>query len=225
MTDEEKRKFNNEMLLLKGLRCPCVVDLIGALYSKNHHSIVTELASYGSLPNIWGNSLVSYQFKVKVIYDIARSLQFLHSVQFIHRDIKPDNVLLYSLNPHSHVCTKLGHFGSCRSISQVSLMKRPLTTEVGTPAYMSPELLIEQSYSYPIDVFSFGVTMFEIFIEKRAYSQEIFENILSVLQFVTEGNRLDRPNNIPDNYWELLSKCWSQNPQERPSNNQILPTI
>jgi len=224
---EQEKEFNHEVSMLTQLRHQCVVELIGAVYTEGEISIVTEFAEYGSLSKMWGKHELSYQLKVKYLDDMAVALSYLHQNQILHRDVKGENLLVFSLNPNSPVCAKLTDFGTCRNISDRNINAKELTHGVGTPAYMAPECLKNvDDYSYPIDVYAYGMVMYETFTEKNSYeNDERFNQPWLIPQFVIEGNRLDKPNGIPDNYWDLLTKCWAQNPEERPSFTQVLQII
>ena len=153
--------------------------------------------------------------------DATVALAYLHEHQILHRDVKGENVLVYSLNPKTSVCGKLTDFGTCRSISERSLQNKELTNGIGTPTYMAPECLKNQKYDYKADVYSFGIVLYETFIEKNAFDEEKFNQQWMIPQFVIQGKRLDKPKHIPFDYWNLIQKCWNQNQEERPTFGQI----
>ena len=83
---------------------------------------------------------------------------------------------------------------------------------------MAPECLQNMNYSYEVDVYSFGIVLYESYNEKQAYSDDIqFDQPWKIPQFVIEGKRLNQPEGIPENYWNLTQNCWDQNPEKRPS--------
>ncbi|GMH88797.1 hypothetical protein TrST_g6215 [Triparma strigata] len=83
------------------------------------------------------------------------SLDYLHSNQILHRDIKPDNIFL---SASSKNC-RLGDFGLAKQLgSDEDVVK----TEVGTTYYISPEIVSNKGYSYPTDVWSLGCVMYEL---------------------------------------------------------------
>ena len=226
MTEEQEKEFTHEVSMLTQLRHQCVVEFIGAVYTQGEISIVTEFAEHGSLSKIWGKEKLTYDVKVKIIDDLAVALAFLHQNQIIHRDVKGENVLIYSLNPHSTVCGKLTDFGTCRNISERNRINKELTQGIGTPTYMAPECLQNFDYSYPVDVYSYGIVLYETFIEKSAYSDEqLFDQPWKIPQFVIEGKRLDQPDGMPENYWKLTQQCWDQNAENRPSFTDVLAEI
>ena len=227
MTPEQEKEFNHEVSMMTQLRHSTVVELIGAVYTEGEISIVTEFAEYGSLSKIWKKHKLTFALKVKILDDMAVALAYLHKNNILHRDVKGENLLVYNLNQHSPVCAKLTDFGTCRNISEHNLSVKELTTGIGTPTYMSPESLQNSSdYSYPVDVYAFAIVLYETYIEKNGYeNDERFNQPWLIPQFVIEGNRLDKPEGIPENYWELITKCWQHNPEDRPTFISILETI
>ncbi|ELP85751.1 hypothetical protein EIN_281120 [Entamoeba invadens IP1] len=227
LTQEQEKEFNHEVSMMTQLRQNCVVELIGAVYTEGEIAIVTEYAEYGSLSKMWGKNPVSYQLKVKMLDDMAVGLAYLHQNEVLHRDVKGENLLVFSLNPHSPVCAKLTDFGTCRNISERSLQSKALSQGIGTPTYMAPECLQNTSdYSYPVDVYAFGIVLYETYIEKNAFeNDERFNQPWMIPQFVIEGKRLDKPAGVPENYWDLTTKCWKQNPEERPTFSDVLKII
>ncbi|KAL7717342.1 Serine-threonine protein kinase [Entamoeba marina] len=223
LTEEQEKEFKHEVNMLTQYRHQTIVNLIGAVYTEGEISIVTEFADFGSLSKIWGHQTVPYELKIKIMEDLAVSLAYLHENNIIHRDVKGENMLVYSLNPHSSVCSKLTDFGTCRNISERALNAKELTFGIGTPTYMSPECLANTNYTYSADVFSYAMVLYETYTETQAYiDDERFNQPWMIPQFVIEGKRLEKPNGIPENYWDLIEKCWVQDPNQRPNFNEVL---
>lgn len=87
-----------------------------------------------------------------LLIGIAHGLTYLHAQGVMHRDIKPQNILLLGKHP------KIADFGfACRS-----QLPRCETYTIGSPLYMSPEALTKREYSVKNDMWAFGVTMFEV---------------------------------------------------------------
>ena len=226
LTEEQEKEFKHEVNMLTQYRHACVVNLVGAVYTEGEISIVTEFADYGSLSKVWAKEKISFDLKIKFMEDAVVALSYLHENNILHRDVKGENVLVYSLNPHSPVCGKLTDFGTCRNISERSLQSKELSQGIGTPTYMAPECLGNNSYSYQADVYSFAIVLYETFTEVQAYIEdERFNQPWMIPQFVIEGKRLERPEGMPDSYWALIEQCWQQEPEDRPLFPQIYATL
>jgi len=113
--------------------------------------------------------------KMKMMLDAARGVEYLHKNGVLHRDIKPDNLLVFSLSEvvESGANAKLTDFGSSRNINLL-MTNMTFTKGVGTPTYMAPEVLNNRKYKREADIFSFGVMMFECFKWGEAYPKDKF---------------------------------------------------
>ena len=91
--------------------------------------------------------------------DVLAGLAYLHARSIIHRDIKPQNIFLQGSKP------KIGDFGF--AVNTESSLKDKFT--VGSPLYMSPQMLLEKVHSFKNDIWALGVTMYEVFEGKAPW--------------------------------------------------------
>ena len=77
---------------------------------------------------------------------------------------------------------------------------------IGTPIYMSPEVLNKQHYKTPADIYSFALTIYECIKWGEAYPEEAFKFPWKIANFIINGNRLDKPNNMNVDVYELITK-------------------
>lgn len=92
---------------------------------------------------------------IQLFSQILSALQYLHGKSIVHRDIKPDNILVKSRKPHIHVC--LADFG-------ISTAKSMLQTHCGTRLYMAPEISGFRSYTNSVDIWSLAVVILDLHI-------------------------------------------------------------
>nr|GEY28422.1 serine/threonine-protein kinase STY13-like [Tanacetum cinerariifolium] len=180
-----KNDFEKEVGLWKNLDHPNVTKMIGATMSmktdskqKNKKSktesdfcIISEYLKGGSLRSYLEKNRkkkLPLNTVIRFALDIAKGLSYLHSEKIIHRDVKPDNMLM-----DGKKLIKLADFGE--SVVEPLYMK---SGEVGTLGYMAPEVLSRKPYSHKCDVYAFGICLWEIQCCDMAYTYDL-ENIPS----------------------------------------------
>ncbi|KAH3760235.1 bicyclomycin/multidrug efflux system [Pelomyxa schiedti] len=164
------QEFQHEISILERLRCPQIVEFIGAVKIPGKLAIITEFMEMGNLSYCMTKTKFSRLLKVKCLLDCSRAMQFLHNNDLIHRDLKPDNLLMCSLEEKESVNCKLTDFGTSREIER-SQGTQYYTAGVGTPVYMAPELLSNGKYNKKADVYSFALVAHYTFAEKQPFSE------------------------------------------------------
>jgi serine/threonine protein kinase len=161
-----------------------------------------------------------------MLQDIAQGMNYLHSLSppIIHRDLKSLNLLLSEpvIGPTDPILLKITDFGVSKTLSEPELM----TGQMGTCHWMAPEVLSSQPYSLPADVYSYGIVMWEIMTRQTPYKGK---NPAQILYGVV--NQQERPSQalipptIPSTLRGLMTKCWHQDPSNRPTFDQILTIL
>jgi hypothetical protein len=251
----DEHAFVREVYTLSRLRHPNILELYGySIDSKGYPYIITEFMDKGSLDNLLYNiGLVEFEKKIKILLDIAQGMKYLHERNFIHRDLKPQNVLI----DNDNVC-KICDFGVAKIVNQT------LTVGViGTWQYMAPEVMnATETYDEKCDVYSFAIMMHEIFTLSRPYVKnmhisqfslglkilngyrpeippEVFvnettENSNSTIEefFLSSNqlpNSLERSNDIivrlVKMYFALCVSCWANDSSERPPFTEIVERL
>ena len=182
--------FFREVDIMKDLRHNAIVSLVGAVFTEGSYAILTEFCRFGSLdsaiqkyPDKFGTRL-----RVKCLYDCACGMNYLHQSNIVHRDLKPENILVVSLDPDFGVACKISDFGTTRDLSPNSAAMSK-TKGVGTPVYMAPEILDGCSkYTSAVDVYSFALTMYNVFEEKIPYSDISYSSPWEFAKMVVNGS-------------------------------------
>ncbi|KAL9963750.1 hypothetical protein ACROYT_G027284 [Oculina patagonica] len=139
---------------------------------------------------------------------ITTALEFMHQQGFIHRDLKLENILLSE--DHSLKITDVGVSKDAKEITG---------TLAGTPNYVAPEVFHSKVYGNKADMYSFGIILWEMWYGQQAFA-EFKGPITAFFRFVDDGHRpkYEKGCMAPPPHWkELMEKCWSGNPEERPS--------
>ena len=220
---EKIEEFFHEIKVMEELRSPFIVNFVGAVVFPGKMCLVSEYIPLGSLSTKVKNEQLSYLVKLRMVLDCAKGMWYLHGCRIMHRDLKPDNVLVMTLDETAPVCCKISDFGSTREIGDE--ISKSYTRGVGTPAYMAPEVLEDEGYSKAADVYSFSILMHEVYTEKEPFSEFGFKKPWHMSEHVIKGGRMSIPDACPSDFSALINKCWAQDPNERPSFKEIVTVL
>ncbi|ELP90009.1 protein serine/threonine kinase, putative [Entamoeba invadens IP1] len=210
-------EFEKEIEMLEKFKSDYIVHFYGAVFIPTKMCLVSEFAEHGSLRDLMNRQKeeeIPHLLKLKFLLDASKGIFYLHENNILHRDIKPDNILVISKSLGERINTKLTDFGSSRNINLL-LTNMTFTKGIGTPKFMAPEVLNGENYRQPADVFSFAVTMYECFTWTESYTKDKFKFCWNVVDFVTKGSRLEQTTLISDEEYALIDKSWKPNPHDR----------
>lgn len=229
-----KLDFRREIYLLSQLKHPSVIKYIG--YSPtnfeglNFSVIVTEYLPNGTLkqileqlhrsnpPEKWSETKTLIN-----IFGVASAMSYLHANNVLHRDLKPENIL-----EDEHYYPKVTDFGLSKIENSNST--KSSSAIKGTPVYIAPEVWKSggQLYGKAGDVYSFGFIVYELITLKKPfynYNKQSYYNSYELFMAISRGQRPDIDNFVSDCYRDLITKCWSEDPDERPSFDEIVETL
>ncbi|TMW57740.1 hypothetical protein Poli38472_014343 [Pythium oligandrum] len=236
-------RFMDEMRLCAKLSHPNIVQFIGLSWSTLADiAVLTEymakgdlavlLRSQAALPRhreqfTWANSAGQIKrTKLELAIDIIKALVYLHRLtpSIIHRDLKAQNVLL-----NDSCVAKLADFGVSREVDEA------MTAEVGTVAWIAPEVLKGKLYSEQADIYSFGVVLSEIDTCEKPYTKGIqtasggrvaMPSNARIALAVSEGSlRPDLHEDCPEAIRCIAQRCFAANPTDRPSALELLAEL
>jgi len=255
LTPALDQELQREASLMKSLRHPNVLQFFCAATDpvKNEFVIVMEYMPRGSLYNIIHNNTHQLHHDSKnlshtptsppplplpekdfgeqpellpltteliksIALDTARGMNYLHNLNppILHRDLKSHNLLV-----DEKWMVKVCDFG----LSTVMEQFNTTMTACGTPAWTAPEVLRTERYTTKCDVYSFGVVLWEMFSRADPFPQIPPFQIVFLVGNQGRRPQLPNPNPWPPQWVQLISECWSEDPKNRPSFEQLLSRL
>lgn len=212
-----ENQFIKEVTFLSRLHHPNVVKFVGECRMPPAFCVITEYLPQGSLRaylHKLEQKTLPLPKLISMALDIARGMEYIHSQRVIHRDLKPENILL---TEDLHL--KIADFGiacdeACRDF---------MSDDPGTFRWMAPEMIRRKHYGRNVDVYSFGLILWEFVAGKIPY--EDMTPVQAAFAVVNKNMRPAIPVNCPPAMKALIEQCWSLQPDKRPEFWQIVKVL
>ncbi|KAG6554481.1 hypothetical protein Mapa_003859 [Marchantia paleacea] len=207
-------QFHKEVTMLAKAKHQNVVRFIGACRKPMVWCIVTEYAKGGSVRSFLSrrsSRSIPLKVAVKQALDVARGMEYLHSLDIIHRDLKSDNLLIAT-----DKSIKIADFG----VARIEVQTEGMTPETGTYRWMAPEMIQHRQYNHKVDVYSFGIVLWELITGALP-----FQNMTAVqaaFAVVNKGVRPTIPVDCPPALVDIMCRCWDANPDCRPGFSHVV---
>jgi hypothetical protein len=212
-------EFTHEMQIMTQFRSPQIIQLYGVVIDKMPYSLVMEYMPKGSLYTVLhSREALSWELRENIALDIAKGLDYLHTVhQVLHRDLKSANVLL-----DNQYNAKLTDFGLSRVKTEISSLSG--STMVGTIHWMAPEVLQEKLYSEKSDIYSYGMTLWELASRELPFKTANGNQTL-IADWIKEGQREALPKDVTPKLAKLITWGWAQKASDRPTAEQAIQVL
>ena len=201
--EKDLRNLRREIEIMSGLKHTNIIELLDHFETDDEVVVVTEFAE-GELFQILEDDGKLLEDQIQSIAcQLLSALYYLHTHRILHRDMKPQNVLLGKGG-----VVKLCDFGFARAMSMNTLV---LTSIKGTPLYMSPELVEEKPYDHTADLWSLGCILYELFSgQPPFYTNSIFQLVSLIIK-----DDIKWPKSMSDNFRSFLKGLLTKDPKKR----------
>eukprot|EP01123_Difflugia_compressa_P008793 TRINITY_DN272_c0_g1_i2.p1 TRINITY_DN272_c0_g1~~TRINITY_DN272_c0_g1_i2.p1 ORF type:complete len:528 (-),score=105.30 TRINITY_DN272_c0_g1_i2:120-1703(-) len=227
-TDEQLNSFKREVSIMSRIRFPNVCLLLGACTDPDYFCIVQEYLPGGDLAHLLekGKLPPSFYARMRLGSQIARGLIWIHSNGVLHRDLKLENLLL---DKYGEV--KVCDFGLADTTGGMKFIWDEKGRK-GSPLYMAPEVLLKKGLNTKVDVYSFGIILWELLAKQRAFQHHLQHNNLDIFTaaICKDMERPPIPPPVADKEKEnwkneyvvnLLHRCWGDRARDRPDFQEI----
>lgn len=187
--------------------------------SQGEIRIITPLFKHGNLHNVLDcrrRGLASLPDienfdgtkKMCNAFGLACGMAYMHQNKIVHRDLKTENVLI-----DDDFYPKVCDFGFAKILNE-DLTR---TKDVGSPLYMAPEQIRGEEYFHKVDVYAYGMILYEIYTDEVPFSGEEFaKSEMRLFDAVVNGIRPKMDDSVPPKIQELILSCLHDSPDQRP---------
>lgn len=204
-----------------------VISLLGISFTDvdgsplDHPCIITNLVKNGTLNDLLNqikNNQLEFPLlrKILLLRAIAKGFEWMHSKNVVHRDVKPENILIdENYNP------LIADFGTCRFIDEDNYYSEDVDeqgTVLGTITYEAPEVLNDENlvkYMDKTDVFSYAMIMYTHLTGKMPYEDLSNQSLFGISTYIIDGGRFLLPSSVPSYFRQLITLRWDKDPSER----------
>ncbi|CAD5221516.1 unnamed protein product [Bursaphelenchus xylophilus] len=202
----------NEVNILAECDHENICKLFKAFESPGYFFLVFEYAPFGDLFEFIKQTGIPGEANCACLtYQICSALEYIHNKQIVHRDVKPENILIMSeswvkLTDFGLACTVLG----------------PLYRVCGTPTYVAPEVISEQGYGREVDIWSLGVVLHIMLIGFAPFRAPRRSQLFKLIRKAYLGFDFPRWSHISTNAQSTVRRMLCPNPKRRATATEIL---
>ena len=222
--NEEKEDMKSEINILKKLSHPNIVRIFEFYETDNYFYIITEFCKEGELSNYLNKNILSEAQLCVIFYQVFSGLIYLHQNHIIHGDLKPQNILISSIENNSeynekYAWIKIIDFGTAKIFKKTIIKGDDI---VGTLYYIAPEVFSSNydNYDEKSDIWSVGIILYKALTKKYPFIGKSDEE---TVHYILEGEHDTRPlMNYSEELQDLIKNLLMKDPNKRPSAIEAL---
>ncbi len=203
-------RFVREFTVQRSLNHPNLVRIHDFIKEGGIYAIVMELVEGGNLRGLLRRGRPPLAQAAHILSQTAQGIAVLHHAGLIHRDVKPENVLIAGGPGGPHA--KVTDFGIARAVEGSSA-----TQMIGTPYYLAPEVILDRPPTPACDIYALGITAYELVAGHLPFHGA---NAPAVME-AHVSQHAARPAGLPDSLWHLIADCLRKEPHERPTADEV----
>lgn len=225
--------LKKEIDILRNLYHENIVKYKGVCFEDGGSGIklIMEFLPSGSLKEYLPRHKLRINLKQQLKYavQISKGMDYLGTCSYVHRDLAARNVLVDNGN-----IVKIGDFGLTKAI-ETDKEYYTVKDDRDSPVFWyAPECLLHCKFYIASDVWSFGVTLYELltYCDSECSPMAMFLKMIGptqgqmtvtrLIKVLEDGKRLPRPENCPEEVYQLMRKCWEQNPASRTTFQNLI---
>ncbi|CAF1272608.1 unnamed protein product [Adineta steineri] len=225
ISDTMKQDFLKEIMTMYQTRYEHVISVLGACMEPHYYALVMEYMPLGSLYDLLKKreQELLWPTRTSLALQITKSINYLHKMSILHRDIKSSNFLVET-TPNGYL-VKVADFSLAQIRSESSRQSISNTGQripLGTLRWTAPELFSGGKSSMATDVYSLGMVFFEIATRSIPYENV---NDIIIMNTVSVGNRPSIPVDVPSTFAAIIVDSWHQEPRKRPTCQELIQRI
>jgi tRNA A-37 threonylcarbamoyl transferase component Bud32 len=211
------QRFIEEAHSLAALSHPNIVPIYDLIVDDEYWFVMEFLPGGSLVDRLKKDGFIEHELSVPMIRDVAKALATAHRKGFIHRDIKPANVLF---NEDGEV--KVADFGIAKSES--STVETTIGVTLGSPAYLSPEQAEGVSVTAKADIYSLGVTAYEVLTGERPFGGE-YREVLA--KHITQNPEppIELNPDLPQELSDFVLRMMAKDPEARPTAAAVVEAL
>jgi serine/threonine-protein kinase len=211
---KRRRRFLREGKLAAQLAHPCIAAVYEVGQEGDRLYIAMELVKGRLLSTLAAERPIPFVEALRIMREVARGLGKAHEIGVVHRDLKPDNVMI-----GEDGIVKILDFGVAKAVEgslvDFTDVRTHVGSLVGTPAYMSPEQAAGKDTDARSDIFSVGAVLYELLTGHKPFKGDTWQETIIAINRDTPESVASRRPDLPREINRVVSRCMAKKPADR----------